>query len=247
MNNILNFKSEHNFALKAALFILSCIEETIEKQGLCSIILAGGNTPQSCYKRLSALIKERDIPVGSMYWFFGDERWVPVDNPQSNEGMARRLLLDPLDVMPDHVFSWHVDGSTPIAGARRYQGILDDFFKSCSRSPDICLLGMGDDGHTASLFPRSRIVTPDQKSIAIKKDIKADAVAVLLADNKTYRLSLTPHFLNTSKNIIFLIRGQAKRKAFSELRTGSTVLPASWIKGKNLSFFVGDEVLAHPG
>jgi 6-phosphogluconolactonase len=247
MNNILHFKKSDELARKASLFIVSCIEEALEKHGDCSIILAGGNTPRACYGRLALLIKDRNIPQNLLYWFFSDERWVPRESPQSNEGMAHTLLFTPLGIRPEQVFSWHAGQDSPFTCALLYQQLINDFFITKTRLPDICVLGMGADGHTASLFPHSRVLTQPDKSTGIKKDLRRNAIAVILPDNKTYRLTLTPHFINKSKNIIFLIEGRAKAQAFAQVQKADQTIPAAWINGKNLVFFINDEVLGASG
>jgi 6-phosphogluconolactonase len=243
MNNILNFTSESELSLKAALCVLSYIKDALEKQNHCSIILAGGTTPRNCYNHLARLLMEHSIPPDSLYWFFGDERWVSPDDQESNENMARRLLLRPVKAKSKQIFSWRAAYGSPVACASKYHMIINNFFIANNRSPDICILGMGSDGHTASLFPRSTVLAEHNKTLHIKKDMKKYAIAVLLADGKTRRLSLTPHILNRSRHILFLIEGSHKSRAFLRVQAGDTQLPAAWIKGKNLLFFITDDVL----
>ncbi|MBN1798524.1 MAG: 6-phosphogluconolactonase [Spirochaetales bacterium] len=243
MNNILNFTSESELSLKAALCVLSYIKEALEKQNFCSIILGGGNTPRNCYKHLARLLMEHRIPPDGLYWFFGDERWVSPDDPESNENMARHLLLRPAEARPEHIFSWRATHESPATCAAKYHMLIHDFFIAGNRSPDICMLGMGSDGHTASLFPRSTILAENARTFHIKKDMKKYAIAVILPDGKTRRLSLTPHILNKAKHILFLIQGEHKSRAFLRLQSGDSQLPAAWIKGKDQLFFITNDVL----
>ncbi len=243
MNNILKVKDNRELARKASRFIISCMEQALETQGYCSIILAGGNTPRASYAALAGLIKDRDLPLRALYWFFGDERWVEPEHPQSNEGMARALLFTPLGIASEQVFSWDAGSGSPFSCAMRYGRRLHDFFTVKKRLPDICLLGLGADGHTASLFPGSGVLTRYNTHIDLKKDLRTNTAAVILPDKKTFRLTLTPRFINKSKNIIFLIEGRAKAGAFSRLREGDQAIPASWIKGKNPYYIIDDDIL----
>ncbi len=246
MDNILNFAVEKELSLKAALFILSCIKDALEKQNYCSIILSGGSTPRNCYKNLARLLKEHQIPADALYWFFSDERWVLPNNSQSNERMVRELLLQPIKSLSEQVFSWQAAHGSPFTCAQGYQRFINNFFIANNRSPDICILGMGSDGHTASLFSNAIVLTENNKTFHVKKDIKNYAIALLLPDGKTYRLSLTPHILNKSKHILFLIEGKRKSQAFARLQASDSSLPASWIKGKDLLFFITNDVLHSP-
>jgi 6-phosphogluconolactonase len=243
MNDILNFKNEEKLSLKAALFVISCVEDALETQGFCSIILAGGNTPRNCYQIMARLIKERQIPVNSLYWFFTDERWVLKNNEQSNEGTARKILLRPIKAASKQIFSWRPLSASPFVCAQHYQKLIHDFFINKNRLPDLSILGMGADGHTASLIPGAKIITGENKTSSLKKELKKQAIALYLPDKNTYRLSLTTNILNKSKNIIFLISGKNKRTAFAGVRAQNTRFPASWIKNKNLIFFITNDVL----
>jgi 6-phosphogluconolactonase len=243
MNNIFKFATEKELSLKAALFILSCIKEALEKQNCCSIILSGGSTPRNCYKNLAYLIKKYNIPLHALYWFFADERWVPPDHMHSNERMASKILLKPLHALPEHIFSWQALHNPPLICALNYERFILDFFIAHNRSPDICILGMGADGHTASLFPRATVLTENNKKHPLNKDIKKYAVAVMLPDHETCRLSLTPRILNKSRHVLFLIQGKTKSHAFVRLQIKDAHLPAAWIKSNDLSFFVTHDVL----
>ena len=130
MNNILTFASESELSLKAALCVLSYIKEVLEKHNRCSIILAGGSTPRNCYKHLARLLSEYRIPPDSLYWFFGDERWVPPNHPESNENMARELLLHPIKANPEHIFSWRAAHGSPVTCALEYHMLINDLFCS---------------------------------------------------------------------------------------------------------------------
>jgi 6-phosphogluconolactonase len=244
MNTILSFQEKNELAGKASRYIVSVMEEALKTHGYCSIILAGGNTPRACYAGLTALIKERGIPLNSVYWFFGDERWVGSAHPQSNEGMARELLFAPLGIGSGQIISWNAGNGSPLACAARYARLLHTFFTVKKRLPDICLLGLGADGHTASLFPGSGVLTRHNTRVEMGKDLRTTTAAVILPDNRTYRLTLTPRFINKSKHIIFLIQGRDKAAAFARVRNGDQSMPAAWIKGKNLLYFIDDEALA---
>src|SRR5208282_1071403 len=108
----------------------------------------------------------RGIRVNALSWFFGDERWVPVTDPQSNEGMARETLLGPLHAAEASIHSWNAGTGDPVDCARRYGESL--LVSLHGERPDVVLLGVGPDGHTASLFPGAEAVLPDGRAVPIE-------------------------------------------------------------------------------
>ena len=126
--------------------------------GSASIALAGGNTPRDLYRRL-ALAHGADVPWRKVHVFWGDERDVPPDDPASNYRMARECLLDLVPIPPDHVHPMPAGAGDPAAAAAAYERTLRGRFSNAWPDFDLVLLGMGGDGHTASLFPEAETLT----------------------------------------------------------------------------------------
>ena len=180
--------------------------------GRFRVALAGGSTPRALYPKL----------VGAVDWtrtdvFFGDERAVPPDDPQSNYRMARETLLEPARVPAANVHRWRAESPDLDAAAREYELAL----RARATPPwlDLALLGLGPDGHTASLFPGTAALSVDDRL----------AVAVDVPALHTRRLTLTYPALLGAASVMFLVTGAEKRAPLADiLRPGST-LPAARI------------------
>ncbi len=133
-----------DMADQASALLLAFIEKALGERKRAHLILAGGGTPRATYSLLAAGITQRRLPGEWIHWYFGDERWVPRGDPQSNEGMARASVLGPLGAREETIHSWHAGVGDPVECAAAYRVDI---------VPDILILGMGPDGHTASLFP----------------------------------------------------------------------------------------------
>lgn len=193
----------------AARHIAALLAEAVEKRGVATMALAGGSTP----KRLYRLLASPPDDVGRIPWarvklFLGDERCVPSDHPDSNERMVRESLLTDLSDPP--VFlpmpGGHPD---PVEAARLYaETLVREIPGDEGAVPrfDVVLLGMGDDGHTASLFPDTAIL--DEERLVAE---------VYVPRLDSWRLSLTPPVLNAARNVLFLVTGSAKAVTLSRV------------------------------
>jgi 6-phosphogluconolactonase len=137
----------------AARYICRTAGKKAKDNGSFSLALAGGNTPRLLYKILAGRPAVEDMPWKHTHLFWGDERWVPHDHPDSNFGMAKKILLEKLPVPAGNVHPIPTDLGSPGAGAAAYEKLLRDI--GGAEGLDLILLGMGNDGHTASLFPES--------------------------------------------------------------------------------------------
>ena len=169
---------------------LGKIEEALQERGRACLVLAGGTTPRETYSLLAREIVRRKLSVEKLLWLFGDERWVPVSDPRSNERMARETLLGPIGAPPQTVLSWRAGAGDPVecagaytAQARRVAG---------DAVPDLLFLGMGADGHTASLFPDGVAHLPGGAQMPVARDIPGYAAAVYAESAGGWRLTLCP-------------------------------------------------------
>jgi len=196
--------------------------ELVTTEGPRSIALSGGDTARACYQ-LFATAANVDWPGVEV--FFGDERWVPVHDPDSNEGMARLAFLDELD--PAWVHSLYGAGATPDAAAAAYEQLLRD-----APAIDLVHLGLGPDGHTASLFPGSAALA------------EADRLVVTSGDDAHPhpRLTFTYPALARSRLVVFTVAGAGKREAFARVRAGDDV-PAARVEAERIIWLVDTEAM----
>jgi 6-phosphogluconolactonase len=185
---------------------------SIAQRGRFRIALAGGSTPRAIYPRLVTGIDWTRTDV-----FFGDERAVPPDDAQSNYRMARETLLEPARVPPANVFRWRAEAADLDAAAREYEQAL----RARGAPPwlDLALLGLGPDGHTASLFPNTTALGVEDR-LAVAVDVPAMA---------TRRLTLTYPALISATHVMFLVTGAEKRGPLADVLRPASSLPAARI------------------
>ncbi|WP_448380368.1 6-phosphogluconolactonase [Gloeomargarita sp.] len=192
---------------QALLLVHKRVLAAIEQQGRATLVLAGGNTPRRLYQQIAT----QSWPWQHIHIFWGDERFVPHDHPESNYRMARETWLDHVPIPAGNLHPMPTVPLTPEAAAAAYEQELQAFFGlQPGEFPvfDVILLGMGEDGHTASLFPHTaalqvcdRIVTVGQKG-------------------EEPRLTLTIPTLNCGRCVVFLVAGANKAPAYSQVMTG---------------------------
>lgn len=178
----------------------------------CRVALAGGSTPRGLYRLLTGDPYRTQIPWAHLRVFWGDERTVPPDHQESNFRMAKESLLSHVPIPSNQVF--RIEGEV-LAGdaAARYETVLREQFNLSSREIpqfDLILLGMGPDGHTASLFPGTSAVTESQKLVS----------APWVEKLQTHRVTLTPPVLNAAKHVVFLVSGVDKATALQVVLEG---------------------------
>ncbi|MDJ1179360.1 6-phosphogluconolactonase [Roseofilum sp. BLCC_M91] len=188
---------------------LSLVKEKIETaiadcQGYCTIALAGGSTPKPLYEFLS----QENLPWDKIHVFWGDERYVRSNHPDSNENMARQAWLDRVPIPPDHIHPMPTGAQDPQQDAQTHETQLRQFFGSSSGdfpTFDIILLGMGDDGHTASLFPHTEALAVGDRLVTVgNKDGQP-------------RLTFTVPLINHARCAIFLVAGANKINALTQV------------------------------
>jgi 6-phosphogluconolactonase len=186
-----------------------------------SIALSGGETARQCYE----LLATADVAWVGVEVFFGDERWVPVHDPDSNEGMARVTFLDAVE--PHAIHGMYLPGATPEGGAAAY----DELVRSV---PPIALvhLGLGPDGHTASLFPGSPTLDETERFVVTAGDEL----------HPHPRLTFTLPAIARAECVVVTVAGSEKREAFARVQRGDD-LPAARLPGEHLIWLV-DEAAA---
>ncbi len=182
-----------------------------------SCALSGGSTPSRLFARMSATERSPRLPQGfwsSVHFFWGDERFVPPDHPDSNYRTAREALLDRIDIPKENIHRIPTESGSASAAAAAYENELMRFF---SLQPgglprmDLIFLGMGDDGHVASLFPRSEALNEKTRLVA----------APWAAGPNSYRITLTLPVLNHAACILFLVQGSGKAETVQRVLAGA--------------------------
>jgi len=168
----------------------------------CSLALAGGSTPRPVYERLAGEPYRSTLDWSRLDVYFGDERAVPADDPDSNFRMARDALLDRVPIPPEAVHPMYGVAGDLEAAARAYEARLP-------AALDVLILGMGGDGHTASLFPGSAAAREEVRRVAVVPDAP-------LAP----RLSITPPTIRAARSIVVLVSGRAKAERLAEVLEG---------------------------
>jgi 6-phosphogluconolactonase len=184
-------------------WIVARLQQAIDQRGRATIALAGGNTPKAIYRALA----DAALPWEKLHIFWGDERYVPPTDPASNEGMVRQNWLDRVAVPLTNIYPWPTQAGSPELCADRYGQTLVDFFGlGAGEYPsfDLILLGMGDDGHTASLFPQDGALL-------------ATSLTAVGAKGTEPRLTLTAATINGAACVAFVITGAAKQAALQQV------------------------------
>ena len=185
-----------------AQYFVKIANESIAAHGKFSVALSGGSSPKKLYELLASTIYADSIDWTKVYFFFGDERDVPQTDSQSNYLMAKKALFEPLYIDAANIFA--VDTTlTPNEAAQKYAETIAEFFDEDEMSFDLVLLGLGDNSHTASLFPYTPVL----------HDVTPSVKEVWLEDQQVYRLTLNAPLINEAKNIAFLVYGEGKAEA----------------------------------
>ena len=194
---------------------VATINDAVRASGTCSIVLSGGSTPRTLYSLLASQFRPQ-IPWAYVHVFWGDERYVPPEDPRSNYRMARETLLDHVACPQANVHPMPTHFPKADAAAREYERTLRNHFVGEWPHFDLVLLGIGDDGHTASLFPGS---------LALAERTRWVAAAQAPLERQS-RLTLTLPVLCRAAAIHVLVAGAAKREALRHVLEGA----GDWIK-----------------
>lgn len=201
-----DIRTVDDVAAEALALFIATQRDALERRGRFVVNLCGGSTPLPVYRALSG---RRDLPWDRTWVTWGDERFVPHDHPRSNFRAAREALLDGVPVPTPQILPWpYRKDLAPDEAAEEYAASLREAFGDPPVF-DLTLLGLGDDGHTASLFPGT--------GAALRDGL---ATAVLPASQPEPRLSLTAPALSRSRTVAFLVQGEAKRAALEATLRG---------------------------
>jgi 6-phosphogluconolactonase len=220
---IKKFNSKDLLAKAAADYILELSAVAIKERGQFSIALSGGTTPAVLFALLVKPPYVNQIDWKKTFVFWGDERAVPLGSPQNNAHNAKKDLLNHIDIPAENVFPIPTN-LPPAEAAVRYENTVKFFFKSDLPKFDLILLGMGDNGHTASLFPHTTILHEQQ---AIVKEVWVEEVNM-------DRISFTAPLINNARHILFLVAGKDKADMLHKVLEGEYKpedYPAQLIKG----------------
>jgi 6-phosphogluconolactonase len=219
----------------AADHVCELARAAIQARGRFSLVLSGGSTPKGTY----ALLTQAELDWPRIHVFFGDERCVPPDHPDSNYHMARQALLDHIPIPQENIH--RMRGEIPAEqAAAEYEQSLRDFFHNASsnrgskprhqNSFDLVLLGMGEDGHTASLFPGSPALHEKERWVAAVPHDQPPPPQVM-------RISLTLPIINAATQVTFLVSGEKKaailKRALAAPSASQPTLPAQMVHPSN--------------
>jgi 6-phosphogluconolactonase len=214
MREIIVTKDKDELSKLAAERFIDIATGSIDEQGRFVVALSGGSTPKSLNNLLASDDFRNRIDWNKVGFFFGDERDVPPDAEESNFRMANESLFTPLGIADDNIFRWRTELHDADKTVSKYQGELNSFFglKSDGEFPvfDLILLGMGPDGHTASLFPHTKTL---QEMI---KPVAKNWVEKL----QTWRFTFTFPTINNAANVIFLAAGSEKADVLKKVVDG---------------------------
>jgi 6-phosphogluconolactonase len=217
---------------RALAILLNSYQEAIAARGRFTLVAAGGSTPKMLYEALA----NQQLDWSKVHVFWGDERYVLVSDSQSNQGMTRKAWLDLVEIPEHNIHPMPTDADDPAEAAQAYQRHLLKFFAPNTKiNPennsvefpefDLILLGIGDDGHTASLFPHTAALSVSDRLITVG------------TKDGDPRITFTYHLINQARQILFLAEGTGKAKALAAILSQSPEFstqeyPAKLIQGK---------------
>jgi 6-phosphogluconolactonase len=206
-----------------------------------AVSLSGGSTPRRLYELLATPEIVSRFPWSRVHWFWGDERFVPHDNRDSNYRMARDAFLSRAPVPDDNVHAIPTEGLLPEQAASAYEATLKRFYGADRLAPDrplfdVMLLGIGENGHTASLFPGQPALQETRRWV----------VAVAGATSEP-RITLTYPALDSSRDVAFVVAGQGKREVVARAQAGDRTLPAALVRPIGRLHWFADRAAAVDG
>lgn len=202
------FQTADMLSRAAAIFIIDTANEAVAARGRFIMTLSGGETPVKLYTLLSKYPFLKQLPWKKTFIFWGDERCVPLDNELNNAYKAKIIFLNKTTIPESHMYPIPVDLPPPEA-AIKYEKELKSFFGEEPQRFDLTLLGLGENGHTASLFPGTNVI--NEKAEAVREVIVENAYPGDSPEReKMFRITMTAPLINNSRRILFLVTGENK-------------------------------------
>ncbi|KAA5542345.1 6-phosphogluconolactonase [Adhaeribacter rhizoryzae] len=227
------FKDTQQLSQAAADLFVQAANEAVQEKGRFTVALTGGSSPIQMHQFLAQSPYREQVPWEQTYIFWGDERWVPLTDEQSNAKMALETLLNHVPIPKNQIFPmW--GKQEPEIFAQQYEETLRQHLGQTEPSFDLILLGMGDDGHTASLFPGTAVLQEKEKWV----------VAYYLEPKQIYRITLTAPLINQAKKVVFITYGEKKADALYEVlegRRNPEQYPSQLIQPQNEAIWLVDE------
>jgi 6-phosphogluconolactonase len=213
-------------------------ERAARSTGRFRLCLSGGSTPKQLYTDLATDPLRAQFPWERTQFLFGDERFVPPDDPASNFRMAREAMFSRAPVPPDNIHAMPTTGVTPDQAAERYEQVLQKLYGGASFAPDrplfdVTFLGLGEDGHTASLIPGEPVLQD-----------RTHWVGVVAHGRPETRLTLTYPAIESSAAIVFLVQGSSKTAILDRVLSGDESVPAGHLRGSGELFWFADREAA---
>ncbi len=201
--------------------------------GPFTVALSGGSTPRPVYEALATSPWRDRVPWDRVHWVIGDERFVPVADPESNIGMIRRAMLDHVPVPPGNIHAVATEGTTPEAASAAHAAAIERLRKPDGTLFDINFLGMGEDGHTASLLPGEPVLA-----------VRDRLVAPVPHGRENIRITLTYPAVDASSLAVFLVAGLGKRAMLNSVLAGGAKVPAALVRPMGETLWLVDRAAA---
>lgn len=211
--NITVFDDLETLYKKAADTFVDLSKKSIQKNNRFVVALSGGSSPKAIFNLLATQEYAEQIEWNKVYFFWVDERWVPLQDDKSNAKMTFETLLDKVPVNKDHIFPMYQEEISPENYAAEYEQQIKTVLGN-EGVFDFILLGMGDDGHTASLFPGESVLDEKEKWVS----------AYYLKPQEMFRITLTAPLINKADNILLVAFGESKKHALNEVVTENIIL-----------------------
>ncbi|MFN7115295.1 MAG: 6-phosphogluconolactonase [Saprospiraceae bacterium] len=206
---IQTFPSPEALSIAAAERMINLANQFVQMQGRFTVSLSGGSTPERLFKLFAESPYRERMPWQNTYFFWGDERHVPLDDPRNNAHQAIQLLFSKINIPAENIIRIQTDLS-PAEAAQHYEQAIQDLFGDAPPRFDLMLLGMGDNGHTASLFPNTQVLHEETRMV--KEEY--------IAEVQMYRITMTAPLINLAHHIIFLVTGANKAEMLKTVLQG---------------------------
>ena len=227
-------------SISVADWMVKYIHDTLQKQEKFTLVLSGGNTPKKLNELLASDAYKNKIDWKKVHIFFGDERFVPFSDERNNAKLAFDTLLNYVPVAKENIHIMPTENIMPEIAATEYEKILHKYFTGKGKTFDLIFLGMGDDGHTLSLFPGKKNVINETAKWC---------VSLWLESQNMFRITLTHGIVNKSAAVAFLVSGNGKAKVLHEVLKGKynpELYPSQIINPENgeLHWFADEDAVS---